>query len=106
MFGRQSYEKEVSENARVGQVLLQVEAKDSDQPVQANITYVLPGSYQYADYFEFNHRNGELKLARTLDRETIDEYRIPIYAFDEDFKHYAFTLVHLTVRFVFFESKI
>lgn len=97
MFVKPAYEKEVSENARIGQLLLQVEAKDSDQPVQTNITYVLPSSYQYARWFEFNHRNGELRLAQQLNREVIEEFLIPIYAFDDDFKHHAFTLVHLKV---------
>ena len=85
------------ENVRPGLLLAQLEAKDSDQPIQSNITYVLPQSYKYADYFQLNHRNGELKLAKQLDREEIEQFHVPIYAFDEDFKHHALTFVHLKV---------
>ena len=97
MFVRRSYEKEVLENARSGLLLVQVEAKDSDQPVQANITYLLPHSYQHAEYFQLNHRNGELLLAKQLDREEIEQFNVPIYAFDENFKHATLTLVQIKV---------
>lgn len=87
------------ENVRPGLVLVQLEAKDSDQPIQSNITYVMPQSYQYASYFQLNQRNGELKLAKQLDREEIEHFHVPVYAFDEDFKHHALTLVHIKVCF-------
>lgn len=98
VFVRRSYEREVLENVRPGVLLVQVEARDSDQPVQSNITYVLPHSYQHGEYFQLNHRNGELQLAKQLDREQIEHFYVPIYAFDEDFLHYALTLVHVKVK--------
>lgn len=102
-FVKRLYEKEVLENVRPGIVLVTVEAKDSDQQppnsLQSafNISYVLPASYQYADTFELNGRTGELKLVKGLDREELEHYHVPIYAFDEDFKHHALTIVHIRV---------
>ncbi|OTF76912.1 Cadherin-like protein, partial [Euroglyphus maynei] len=96
IFVRRSYEKEIIENVSPGQLIVQLEAKDSDQQ-SSNITYLLPKSYRYADYFDLNSDNGELKLMKSLDREQIDHFYVPVYAFDENFKHHTSTLVNVKV---------
>ena len=101
IFVRRLYEKEIVENASPGQLIVQLEAKDSDQQT-SNITYLLPKSYRYAEYFELNSNNGELKLMKSLDREQIDHFFVPVYAFDENFKHHSSTLVNVKVSLIFF----
>lgn len=101
IFVRRLYEKEIVENASPGQLIVQLEAKDSDQQT-SNITYLLPKSYRYAEYFELNSNNGELKLMKSLDREQIDHFYVPVYAFDENFKHHTSTLVNVKVSLIFF----
>ncbi|KAI2811046.1 calcium ion binding, partial [Blomia tropicalis] len=97
VFTHPRYEKEVLENVPIGHLLLQLEAKDSDQPIQSNITYILSNSYEHYDYFQLDHHTGELKLAKSLDREHIEHFHVPIYAFDEDFQHHALTIVHIRI---------
>jgi hypothetical protein len=97
VFVRKSYEKEVLENVNINALLLQVEAKDSDDFGHSNLTYLIPEGYDFSKYFSLNKRNGELKLIKPLDREQHESFDIPIYAFDEDFKHYALTYAHIKV---------
>ena len=105
IFLRRSYEKEIIENAPTGQLIVQLEAKDSDQQ-SSNITYLLPKSYRYADYFDLDSNNGELKLIKSLDREKIDHFYVPVYAFDENFKHHTSTLVNVKVRLFLLKNSL
>lgn len=107
VFVRRSYEKEIPENAQIGQLIVQLEAKDSDQQlIQPNITYMMPNTYRYAKYFHLNQRNGELKLAKTLDREQLEYFHVPVYAFDDDFKHYASTMINIKVCAIQIDKRI
>lgn len=98
VFLRTNYYKEILESIPVDQILLRFEARDADQsPHSMNLTYLLPTSYRYSTYFQLDSKSGELKVVRPLDRETIEQFNVPVYAFDEDFKHSAFTLAVIKV---------
>ena len=101
VFVRKTYEKEVLENVSMDILLLQVEAKDSDDFGYSNLTYLIPEGYPYSQYFNLNKRSGELRLIKQLDREIHQSFDIPIYAFDENFKHYALTYARIKVSHKF-----
>lgn len=102
-FSQDQYVEDISEDVPIGTTLLHLIATDADQPQLPNITYLMATSYEYAHQFQLNSRSGELKVVKALDREVVADYWIPVYAFDESFEHYAFTLVHIRVSFKIFQ---
>lgn len=79
-FEHNSYVVEVYENFPIDTVVIRFNATDDDDPETNNgrIVYRLEDS----DQFRIDSNNGELRLAKKLDRETTAQYRLKIIASD------------------------
>ena len=94
-FIHKNYHKEIVENTN--SFILKLEAKTSNKYRSSNITYFIPKGYRYANFFNLNQFNGELTTAFPLDREFKSSFNIPVYAFNQNYKHFAFTYVNVDV---------
>ncbi|KHJ77698.1 cadherin domain protein [Oesophagostomum dentatum] len=74
------YRLHVSEDTKVGTVLLKLTATDDDGGDNARIGYRLAGGDE--DHVKIDEKTGELTLARPLDREANSVLRHAVIAFD------------------------
>ncbi|KAK2818195.1 hypothetical protein Q7C36_022128 [Tachysurus vachellii] len=70
----------IQEDAEIGANVTQVEAKDADSGLNAEIHYSLVGS---AGMFSINPETGLIIVAAALDRETQDKYNLVVVAQDQ-----------------------
>ncbi|KAF7991481.1 hypothetical protein HCN44_008793 [Aphidius gifuensis] len=78
VFERNEYSVDLSEGTKINSLILQVTALDLDTGNNARISYRLHGSL----YFRINSNNGSIYLTKSLDRETMNYYKLTIYASD------------------------
>lgn len=86
MFSEAQYTKNVREDLPVGDFILQVSATDLDSGKNAKVHFEISKRYMYRKYFYFeNLKNNvaNLRLNKSLDRDTMSSYVFPIYAIDE-----------------------
>ncbi|KAK5966297.1 hypothetical protein GCK32_008888, partial [Trichostrongylus colubriformis] len=74
------YRIHVSEDTKVGTVLMKLTATDDDGGENGKVGYRLAGGH--GDYVRIDEHSGELTLARPLDREANDFLRYAVIAFD------------------------
>lgn len=95
-FDAQIYQFSVLENVTVGTVIAAVQANDEDLGVNSELSYMLssatpPGSFQVT-------LEGDVVLARQLDRENVTEFQLVVTAEDNGMPRLsAMTIVSLTV---------
>lgn len=80
-FSRPYYALNVVEGTAIGTILGEVTATDDDHGENAQITYNIAGDHP-SDEFRINPFSGNLKVARKLDRETVEVYILNISASD------------------------
>ncbi|RWS28589.1 cadherin-23-like protein [Leptotrombidium deliense] len=71
----------VSEDAPIGSLVAQIEAKDEDSGDFGKVTYLLDASSSQAK-FKIDRETGAIIIADKLDREEIDSYNLLIQAVD------------------------
>lgn len=80
IFNQQVYQVQKAENNEIGDEILQVSASDKDFGVNSKIQYSLRSSDQN---FQINPETGLIKAYFRMDRETLDEFRLTVYAVDQ-----------------------
>lgn len=84
-FTESQYTKNVREDLPVGESILQVSAIDLDSGKNAEVNFEIADTFSYKDYFYFDkskHNTANLRLNKSLDRDTISSYVFAIYASD------------------------
>lgn len=81
VFGRTPYKVEVSEGASVGASVLRVAAADLDEGTNGVIAYKLVGGDDTGK-FVLDEATGQLLIKQALDRESVDNYKLSIMAYD------------------------
>ena len=80
VFARRMYKAEIIENNFHGQRVVQVNATDIDEGMNAEIVFSIPG--QAATYFDIEPKTGVIKARASLDREQMDTVRFHVIASD------------------------
>ena len=80
-FSRPYYTLNVVEGTAIGAILGKVTATDDDHGENAQITYTIAGDHP-SDEFLIDPFSGNLKVARKLDRETVEIYILNVSASD------------------------
>lgn len=86
LFSEAQYTENIREDLPVGDFILQVSATDFDSGKNGKVHFEIPDRYTYKNYFYFeNLKNNaaNLRLNKSLDRDTMSSYVFPIYAVDE-----------------------
>ena len=95
IFLRRIYQGRINEATKVGGRVLTVRATDDDEGLNAKLTYAFEQSQRD---FNINPNNGEITVARSLDRETTPQYRFDVSATDHGNPRFKGTAnVHITV---------
>ena len=81
LFDKNSYSAHVSEDATVGETVIQVFAKDNDLGKNAMVSYGIERGNEQ-DVFLFNQTTGLITLKRVIDREKKAFYSLVVYARD------------------------
>lgn len=81
IFEQQVYNISISEDASIGSNALKVSASDKDLGINARVSYQITDGNTDA-VFAINRGFGEITVARSLDRETKDFYKLEITARD------------------------
>ncbi|RCN26808.1 cadherin domain protein, partial [Ancylostoma caninum] len=89
------YRIHVSEDTKVGTVLLKLTATDDDGGDNAKVGYRLAGGH--GDHVKVDEKTGELALARALDREANSVLRHAVIAFDHGAPS-QISVVNLTIE--------
>ncbi|XP_023246890.1 cadherin-related tumor suppressor [Copidosoma floridanum] len=79
-FKRLPYQIQVSEAAAVGNQLLRVYTSDADEGLNGDVFYTLEDSGD--EQFAIDEATGQIILAKRLDRESRDTYRLTVVAHD------------------------
>nr|XP_053612376.1 cadherin-related tumor suppressor [Plodia interpunctella] len=78
----QSYEVTISEDAHIGQQIVQVKAVDKDvRPQNNQFSYSIISGIHNED-FKIDPQTGDIEVARNLDRETVPTYALVVGAID------------------------
>ncbi|XP_050548978.1 protocadherin-like wing polarity protein stan isoform X2 [Daktulosphaira vitifoliae] len=93
-FFNASYYGSVSEDALTGTSVLQVSASDADSGLNGRIKYALGDG---VEAFVIDSTSGILRTAVTLDRESIPQYNIHVFAIDKGSPSLS-TAVPVTIR--------
>jgi hypothetical protein len=80
-FKRLPYKVQVSEAAAPGTQLLRVYTSDADEGLNGDVFYSLDKE-EHGGRFAIDEATGQIILARSLDRETRDSYRLTVLAHD------------------------
>uniref|UniRef100_T1KWG2 Cadherin domain-containing protein n=1 Tax=Tetranychus urticae TaxID=32264 RepID=T1KWG2_TETUR len=91
IFTQPPYNREILESVTPGTLIATIEAKDADS--NSDLMYLIPPGHEEYKYFSIDQKTGELKTLISLDRETKEIHRIPVFVFDEDYVHSASTIV-------------
>ena len=91
-----NYSTEVLETVKLETVLTTIQAKDLD--FNSVLTYLIPSRHESQKYFKIDSKSGEVKTVGLLDREKKAVHVVPIFVFDNDFKHFEKT--YLTVKVI------
>ncbi|XP_045204771.2 putative protocadherin beta-18 [Mercenaria mercenaria] len=86
VFTESPYTKNVREDLPVRDFILQVSATDLDSGKNSKVSFEISKRYTHKNYFYFENlpnNIANLRLNRSLDRDTISSYVFPIYAIDE-----------------------
>ena len=79
-FSKDNYTVAIQEDAEIGTVLMKIYATDHDIGINRKISYSLVDSA--GGYFEIQSNTGIIQLMKTLDRESVDSYRLTVEAID------------------------
>ncbi|XP_044136951.1 protocadherin gamma-B2-like isoform X9 [Bufo gargarizans] len=83
IFTQNMYKISVKENIPVNSIVLQVNASDEDEGINAQITYSFSTtSNNILQTFIINPKNGEIKTRRRLDYEVTKNYEVSVHAKD------------------------
>ncbi|XP_076875450.1 protocadherin alpha-8-like isoform X3 [Brachyhypopomus gauderio] len=83
VFTKPVYKAQVPENVSLGTVILKLNATDSDEGVNGEITYTFKqGQKGISDKFDINSSTGEIAVVGTLDHEETNAYEIRVEARD------------------------
>ncbi|XP_051166129.1 cadherin-related tumor suppressor isoform X1 [Leptopilina boulardi] len=80
-FLRLPYRVQVSEGAAIGMQLLRVYTSDADESLNGDVFYSLEDGNQQGR-FMIDEATGQISLAKSLDRETLDVYHLTVVAHD------------------------
>lgn len=80
-FQRVPYRVQVSEGATIGTQLLRVYTTDADEDLNGDVFYSLEDGNQQGKFI-IDEATGQISLAKTLDRETLDNYVLTVVAHD------------------------
>ncbi|RWS30129.1 Cadherin-like protein 3 [Leptotrombidium deliense] len=92
-FAENVYTNHVLESLPPDSILMRLEAHDLD--VASHLTYLIPCGHIAYRSFAVNPETGVLVTRTKLDRETQPIHRIPVYVFDDDYKHHDLTLIQI-----------
>ncbi|XP_026678377.1 protein dachsous [Diaphorina citri] len=90
-----SYHANVSEDAIPGTYIIKVVAR-SPSTYGYNLTYMIPAGVA-DDMFKIDAETGVVTLARSLDRETVDQYNLVVHVTDSKSGDYDTTNVFITI---------
>ncbi|XP_065063594.1 protocadherin Fat 4-like isoform X2 [Rhopilema esculentum] len=80
-FEHSVYNATINENARIGSLVIDLNATDLDSALNGKVTYqILSGNER--NTFSLSATTGEIRTQDILDRETVDEYQLLIRASD------------------------
>ncbi|RWS13519.1 Cadherin-like protein 3 [Dinothrombium tinctorium] len=94
-FAQRIYSTDVLESLPTNSVLMRLEAHDFD--FSSNLTFLIPFGHATSNQFAIDPRSGVLSTKAPLDRERQARYRIPIYVFDDDYKHHDLAIVTINL---------
>ncbi|XP_028982383.1 cadherin-related tumor suppressor [Diachasma alloeum] len=80
-FQRLPYRVQISEGATIGTQLLRVYTTDADEKLNGDVFYSLEDGNQHGR-FVIDEATGQISLAKSLDRETLDNYVLTVVAHD------------------------
>lgn len=81
LFAQNSYSAQVHEDAQSDDIVIRVMATDADSAANSVMTYSLVGG-NIGDAFTIDAKEGTIKVAQGLDRETISSYTLQVHAVD------------------------
>lgn len=90
-FKAKVYNSEVSEGALPGTVILSVDVEDADVDLSTPVEFYIIGGDPY-NQFQIK-KTGELYVAKSLDRESVDKYNLEIIVTDGLFTDIAHVFV-------------
>ena len=82
-FESSSYSKVIPEDFIVGDTILEVRARDSDDGSNAEILYTITNNGGLNSIFRIGQRSGAITVDKELDRETVEQYALTIQASDK-----------------------
>ena len=82
IFDDEQFTVSVRENVKVGKQIYQLNARDDDSGINAELLFRIVGGNE-AGYFELDSENGALKSSKSLDREKVDNFELIIEAEDK-----------------------
>ena len=79
-FDHSVYNATINENARIGSLVIDLNATDLDSALNGKVTYqTLNGNER--NTFSLSATTGEIRTQDILDRETVDEYQLLVTIF-------------------------